>query len=134
MHRGLHVSVRHILPEDASAWQLMRRELWPEGEPDHAREIASFFAGTLREPAAVMVAENADGVLVGFVELSIRTDVPGLHGKRAGYVEGLYVTPRLRHCGFARELLQASRMWARQQKCDAFASDRAGRIIIDRSF
>jgi aminoglycoside 6'-N-acetyltransferase I len=113
---------------------MMRQELWPDGAADHAPEIASFFAGTLREPIAVMVAENAEGVLVGFVELSIRMDVPGLLRRRAGYVEGLYVSPEVRHRGIARTLLQASRTWARQQKCDAFASDRAGRIIVDRSF
>jgi aminoglycoside 6'-N-acetyltransferase I len=134
MHRDMPVRVRHIVGEDALVWEMMRRELWPDGAADHAPEIASFFAGTVREPAAVMVAENADGLLVGFVELSIRTDVPGLLGRRAGYVEGLYVSPEFRHCGVVRKLLQASRAWARQQECEAFASDRAGRIIIDRSF
>ena len=134
MHRDMPVRVRHIVREDASAWEMMRLELWPDGAADHAPEIASFFAGTLLEPTAVMVAENGDGVLFGFVELSIRTDVPGLRGRRAAYVEGLYVSPEVRHGGIAKKLLQASRKWARQQECDAFASDRAGRIIIDRSF
>jgi aminoglycoside 6'-N-acetyltransferase I len=113
---------------------MMRRELWPEGAEDHAPEIASFFAGTLPEPAAVIVAEDAGGVLLGVVELSIRTDVPGLLGKRTGYVEGLYVNPEVRQRGIARKLLQASRLWAREQRCEAFASDRADRIVIDRSF
>ena len=130
----MQVRVRHITPDDASAWLAMRQELWPDGAADHAPEVASFFAGRLREPTAVMVAENADGAFVGFVELSIRTDVPGLEGKRAGYVEGLYVPPELRYRGIARTLLQASRTWARQQECEGFASDRADRIVIDQSF
>ena len=134
MYPDMNVRIRQIVREDASAWQMMRQELWPDGAADHAAEIASFFAGTLREPIAVIVAENAEGVLVGFVELSIRIDVPGLLRRRAGYVEGLYVSPEVRHRGIARTLLQASRTWARQQKCDAFVSDRAGRIIVDRSF
>ena len=82
----------------------------------------------------MLVAENPDRGIVGFVELSIRTDLAGFEGKRVGYVEGLYVLPEGRGCGIVRRLLRASRSWARQQKCDAFASDRADRIIVDRSF
>jgi len=93
-----------------------------------------FFAGTLEEPIAVQVAESSAGAIVGFVELSIRTDVAALEGTRVGYVEGLYLTPEVRGLGIARKLLQVSRSWARQQKCTAFASDRAGRVVIDRSF
>ncbi|HXM95973.1 MAG TPA: GNAT family N-acetyltransferase [Candidatus Dormibacteraeota bacterium] len=134
MPQDMQVHVRNVVPEDASLWESMRRELWPEGAADHALEIRSFFAGTLREPEAVIVAETSDGDFVAFVELSIRLDLPRLAGHRVGYVEGLYVRPEIRRQGIARRLLQASRSWARQQKCTAMASDRAGRIILDRSF
>jgi aminoglycoside 6'-N-acetyltransferase I len=134
MYRDIPIRVRDVVREDAPAWQAMRGKLWPDGAEDHGPEIASFFAGTLPEPTAVMVAEDARGALLGVVELSIRTDVPGLIGKRTGYVEGLYVEPRVRRRGIARKLLQASRTWAREQRCEAFASDRADRIVIDRSF
>ena len=130
----LNITVRNVTPADAPVWEAMRRDLWPNGAEDHAPEIATFFAGTLEEPSAAMVAENVAGVVVGFVELSIRTDVAGLEGKRTGYVEGLYVRPDARGQGVARKLLQASRNWARQQKCTAVASDRAGRVVIDKSF
>jgi hypothetical protein len=46
--------IRHITPADSVAWETMRRDLWPEVEADHAGEIASFFAGTLSEPSAVL--------------------------------------------------------------------------------
>jgi aminoglycoside 6'-N-acetyltransferase I len=101
---------------------------------DHQPEIASFFAGTLAEPTAVLMAENNAGMIVGFAELAIRDDVAGLEGKRVGYVEGLYVRPEFRRQGVATKLLRVSRSWARDEKCDGFASDRAGRIVIDRSF
>jgi len=126
--------VRKVAPADASVWESLRRDLWPDGAEDHAAEIAMFFAGTLEEPIAVQVAESSAGAIVGFVELSIRTDVAALEGTRVGYVEGLYLTPEVRGLGIARKLLQVSRSWARQQKCTAFASDRAGRVVIDRSF
>jgi aminoglycoside 6'-N-acetyltransferase I len=112
----------------------MRTDLWPDGAADHATEIAMFFAGTLVEPDAVLIAENVVGKIVGFAELAIRNDLASLEGKNVGYVEGLYVPPEFRGHGIARKLLQASRSWAREQKCAGFASDRAGRIIIDPNF
>jgi aminoglycoside 6'-N-acetyltransferase I len=130
----LVVNVRPVRPSDAEAWERLRCELWPEGSAEHAREIASFFAGTLDEPSAVMMAEDSVGKLVGFAELSIRTELPPLQGSHVGYVEGLYVVPDARGCGAARSLLRVSRDWARQQKCTAFASDRAGRVVLDRRF
>src|SRR5689334_19515424 len=131
---GVQIRIRHAVPEDASTWEKLRRELWPDGIAGHGPEIASFFAGTLPELAAVLGGENASGVIVVFAELSIRADLPGLERQRVGYVEGLYVVPEVRGSGVVRKFLQASREWALHQKCDAFASDRADRIIIDRSF
>jgi Acetyltransferase (GNAT) family len=51
-----------------------------------------------------------------------------------GYVEGLYIKPEARGHELVRRLLEISREWAREHNCVAFASDRAGRIVIDRSF
>ena len=128
------IVIRHVAGADAAVWEKLRCELWPDGADDHPGEIGQFFAGNLDEPIAVLVAENASGTIVAFAELSIRTDLAGLEGAPVGYVEGLYVIPEFRHCGIARKLLQASRGWAHTQKCVTFASDRAGRIIIDGSF
>jgi aminoglycoside 6'-N-acetyltransferase I len=125
--------VRHIRPSDAATWQTMRRDLWPEDPESHAEEIAAFFAGTLAEPQAVLVAQE-DSTLVAFAELSIRDDIPGLAGKRVGYVEGLYVLRTFRARGIARTLLAAGKSWARENHCDAFASDRAERIVVDPRF
>ena len=130
----MEVHLRHAVPEDASIWEKLRCELWPDGVADHGPEIASFFAGTLLELAAIFMAELSSNRIVGFAELSIRSDLPGLEGKRVGYVEGLYVLPEFRGSGVARKLLQASRRWAQEQRCDAFASDRADQAIIDKSF
>src|SRR5215471_6410344 len=130
----MEVSVRNVAASDAAAWKALRSELWPDGADDHAAEIAMFFAGTLEEPTAVLMAESAEGTIVGFAELSIRRDVAGLEGKRTGYVEGLYVCPEFRWQGVARTLLYASRNWAREMKCTVFASDRADRVVVDRTF
>jgi aminoglycoside 6'-N-acetyltransferase I len=127
------ILVREATPYDARVWEILRGELWPDGVEDHRPEIVSFFAGTLIEPTFVLMAERS-GTIVGFAELAVRDDVEGLEGRRVGYVEGLYVRPDFRQQGVATKLLRASRSWAREEKCDVFASDRAGRIVIDRSF
>jgi aminoglycoside 6'-N-acetyltransferase I len=111
----------------------MRRELWPQDPDSHAVEIASFFAGTLADPQEVLVTEEGSR-LIAFVELSIRDDIHGLPRKRVGYVEGLYVAPAFRGSGIARQLLRAARLWARENGCQAFASDRSDRVIVDPRF
>ena len=125
--------IRPIEPSDAATWERLRRDLWPEDAEGHTVEIASFFAGTLPEPQAVLVAQEGSA-LVAFAELSIRDDIPGRAEKRVGYVEGLCVTPAFRARGIARALLVASKSWARENHCEAFASDRADRIIVDPRF
>lgn len=124
--------IRDITSNDSSAWLAMRRELWPDGD-DHDVEIAAFFAGSLEEPEAVLVAEE-DGLLIGVAELSLRRDVAGLEGKLTGYVEGMFVRPAFRGSGVGLRLLRASQEWARSRGCVAFASDRAGRVVVDWGF
>ena len=130
----LRVEIRPITVADALRWEQLRCALWPGHDAEHRQEIAAFFAGTLPEPAAVLVAENEEGRMLACAELSIRDDLPQLPGRRVGYVEGLYVIPEARNRGIARKLLQASRDWARGQGCVALASDRAESIIVDRKF
>ena len=126
------ISVRPVTAADALIWEKLRCAMWPDGRFDHASEIASFFAGTLDEPAAVFIAENENHTTIALLELSVHTDVPGLEGQRTGYVEGLYILPEARGGNITARLLQESRQWARQQHCTAVASDRAERIIIGR--
>ena len=125
--------IRSVEQSDAREWEAMRQDLWPEAADDHPLEIAAFFAGRLNEPQAVLVAQEGPS-LVAFAELSIRHDIHELRGKRVGYVEGLYVAPPFRAQGIARKLLQASRQWAKNCGCEAFASDRSDRIVIDSRF
>jgi aminoglycoside 6'-N-acetyltransferase I len=128
------LQIRPVVPSDAEVWRRLRCKLWPDGNNDHGLEIANFFAGLLREPLAVFLAFDAANKTAGLVELSIRTDVPSLEGKRTAFIEGLYVVPEMRFCGVARRLLNTSRDWSRSMHCVAFASDRSGRYIVDRQY
>ena len=125
--------IRPVEPSDASAWETMRQDMWPEDPESHAREIAAFFEGTLAEPQAVFVVQDGSALLA-VMELSIRDDLDNFKGKRVGYVEGLYVIPAFRGQGIVRSLLRTAREWAQKNGCDAFASDRAERLIVDPSF
>jgi aminoglycoside 6'-N-acetyltransferase I len=126
--------IREVRASDADVWKAMRCALWPDGAEEHRAEIVAFLAGDAHEPRAVFVAEDESGLLVGVAELSIRNDVAGIAGKRTGYAEGLYVVPERRGRGIARKLLHAAKLWARENQCEAFASDRTDRVIIDRRF
>ncbi len=75
--------IRPATPADATTWEEMHSALWPDGSDDHAEEIASFFAGTLPEPDAVMIAETEDHNAVALLELSIRRDIPGSKASRS---------------------------------------------------
>lgn len=115
--------IRPATPEDSAPWLKMRQALWPEGASDHPFEIASYFAGRLREPLQVLLAFNDADAPVGFVELSIRPFAEGCDTDSVAYLEGWYVVPEARCKGVGRALVQAAEQWARQEGCSEFASD-----------
>ena len=118
------VSIRTARPDDARIWCGMRHALWPEGSAEeHAGEIEEFFAGRIREPLEVLVAEEESGRLLGFAELSIRAQAEGCTTDRIGYLEGWYVVPEARGRGVGGALVEAAEDWARAQGCTEFASD-----------
>ena len=119
--------LRPVELSDASAWEAMRRALWPEGAEDHAREILAFFAGTRDEPQAVLVLQEGSS-LVAFAEVSIRDDIHELAGKRVGYVEGLYVVPL-----FAVVEQRASCFPLRANGLDKITARRARVIVLTES-
>ena len=102
----------------------MRVALWPDGSlAEHDAEATRFLLGAAREPLAVLVAEDAQGSLVGFAEVSIRSYAEGCTTDRVGYLEGWYVAPGVRRHGIGRALVRAAERWARSQGCSEFASD-----------
>jgi aminoglycoside 6'-N-acetyltransferase I len=117
-------SIRDATPADGAAWLRMRCALWPEGTAaEFAREVAEFFAGKTRMPLAVLLAFDAAGDAVGFVELSIRSVVDSCETDRVAYLEGWYVEAAARRRGVGRALVKAAEAWSRAQGCTEFGSD-----------
>lgn len=121
-------SIRAVKQEDANAWERLRNLLW-EGD-DHKREIAEFLRGEAEEPNEVLLAIAEDGQAIAHIELSLRYDIEGLETIRTGYIEGLFVEDVHRDSGVALRLLRAGELWAKEQGCLAFASDRDDRVIV----
>ena len=101
--------------------------LWPECDlVEEKRQIESLLStgrcGTM--PAAVFVAEAADGTLVGFLEAGLRSHADGCDVSRpVGFVEGWFVQQEYRKLGLGRALMLSAEDWARQQKAIEMASD-----------
>jgi aminoglycoside 6'-N-acetyltransferase I len=117
------IRVRRATKEDRSTWLRMRRELWPDEGDSHARDVEAFFAGTLPEPAEVLLAVEESGCAIGFVELSIRPYAEDCETDRVAYLEGWYVAPDARRRGVGRALVEGAEAWARALGCTEFGSD-----------
>jgi len=75
-------------------------------------------------PLVNLVAEAADGKLVGFAEVDLRSHADGCDPAHpVGYLEGWYVTQEYRQHGVGRRLVSAAEEWARSHCCVEMASD-----------
>ena len=65
-----------------------------------------------------------DNTAVGFAQCQLRRDyVEGTETSPVGYLEGVYVEPDYRRCGYGKALLKACEEWAKSKGCSEFASD-----------
>jgi len=118
--------VRPAKPSDLRAVAQQFHALWPEGDlEDHAYEAEQILAGEPAStlPLVVFVAE-ADGKVVGFVEVGLRSHADGCDAARpVGFLEGWYVDPKHRNRGVGRALVVAAEAWARDKGAREMASD-----------
>jgi len=114
--------VRPARPGDEPEWLRMRLALWPRHSAEDLRsEMQGMLANPQRE--AVFVAEEHDGGICGFAEVSLKESAPGCSTSPVGYLEGWYVDPDRRQQGVGRRLVEAAEIWARKQGCQEMASD-----------
>jgi len=109
-----------LLPLRGALWDAMRAK-------DHAAELAWLTAAapppsTL--PLAVFVAEAADGTVIAFIEVGLRSHAEACDARRpVGYIEGWHVAPPHQGRGLGRALMATAEAWAREQGAAELASD-----------
>lgn len=118
----MRATICPAIPEDASGWQALRTQLWPDA--DSANEIAQYFAEDPKERGQALLARDPHNVICGFIELSVRRDwVEGSTTSPVAYVEGWFVHPHHRKKGIGKALLTAGEVWARDAGYREIASD-----------
>jgi aminoglycoside 6'-N-acetyltransferase I len=122
-----HIRIRQGQASDSEQLGQMQASLWPDASAEeHAREIAPVLEGKPRGtlPVAIFVAETADGVLAGFLEVGLRSHADGCDtGQPVGFLEGWFVLESYRKRGIGALLLRSAEDWARAQGCIEMASD-----------
>ena len=114
--------IRQLGPEDADAWFSLRVALWPEtNASQHRKEMTMMLSDADR--FAVFVSQDAQGVLVGFAEVSLRFWAEGCESSPVGYLEGWFVAPQARRQGIGGRLVCAAEGWAHARGCTEMASD-----------
>lgn len=119
--RDSQVKIREIVESDRADWVRLREALWPGSLSDHDAETRSYFENPPKVPI-VFVAE-ADGRLVGFLELDYRKYAPGCSSSPVPFIEGWYVEPGLQRRGIGRALIETAEACARTAGHHEIASD-----------
>jgi aminoglycoside 6'-N-acetyltransferase I len=119
--------VRQAKHSDRNELAKLRASLWPEASvAEHLKELEEILIkgtnGTL--PMTILVSDDDDGALTGFIEVGMRSHADGCDTRRpVGYVEGWFVRESHRNRGVGRDLMQAAEQWARAEGCREMASD-----------
>jgi aminoglycoside 6'-N-acetyltransferase I len=88
------------------------------------QELQNEAQALLNDPQAAVFLWEQDGAAAAFAQCGLRHDyVEGTRSSPVGYLEGVFVDPKLSRRGIARALVQACEAWARRQGCSEFASD-----------
>jgi aminoglycoside 6'-N-acetyltransferase I len=119
--------VRQAGPEDLAVLAAMCHHLWPDATvEEHAQTLMPFLAGNApgNLPTIVLLAQQATGQCVGFIEVGLRSHADGCNASHpVGFIEGWYVAPACRRRKIGARLIAAAEDWARRQGCIEMASD-----------
>jgi len=128
-----NIQIRPAQVSDLDQLARLCEALWPQSPAEeHAQELRQILGGNaasvLTMPITIFVAERMDGILVGFLEVDLRSHADGCNPSQpVGYIEGWYVAEDHRHRGIGGKLLAKAEDWARGHRCVEIASD----AIID---
>lgn len=124
---AMDIVVRQAGAGDVGEVAAMCHSLWPDGSvEEHTQELMPLllgeWPGTL--PGVILVAQQPDGRLAGFIEADLRSHADGCNPSHAaGFIEGWYVRPPCRRSKIGARLVAAAEEWARSQGCIEMASD-----------
>ena len=115
------MTIREIRDSDQPDWVRLREALWPGSLSDHDEETRKYFA--LRSTALLVFVAEAEGRIVGFLELDVRPYAPGCSSSPVPFIEGWYVEPAWQRRGIGRALVEAAEARAREMGYMEIASD-----------
>jgi len=114
--------LRLIENKDFFDWLQLRHALWPYHPLQELEQEAKKIYATI-EKHPVFFAENQNGEITGFIELSIHEIAPGCTIEKVGFIEAWYVKPEYRKSGIGRVLIENGEHWAISKGCKEVASD-----------
>ena len=123
-----------ISKKDFNEWLKLGIALWPHygGKKDKLeREFNDILKSTTKTAFLCRDGEKP----IAFVNVSIRFDyVQGSSTSSIGYVEGIYVDPKYRKQGLARELIKITEQWVVKKGCVELGSDAELKNIDSQKF
>ncbi len=115
-------TIRTLREGDLSEWLRLRKLLWDETvEDEHRDEMLDIIEHP--ETQCVLVGDDGNGRLIGFLEVSIRPFVEDCETDSVGYLEGWFVQPEFRQKRVGSSLVQHAEEWAKRKGCREIASD-----------
>jgi aminoglycoside 6'-N-acetyltransferase I len=124
-----NVQIRPAQAGDLDQLSRLWEALWPDSPvEEHTQELRLLLGGKASSasttPLVIFVAEGGEGVLVGFLEVGLRSHADGCNPSQpVGYIEGWYVAENYRNRGVGKNLVARAENWARAHRCVEMASD-----------
>ncbi len=113
--------IRKATTGDSRVLAEMAIQMWDSHTVD---ELETEFIETLNDEQSAFFLKYVNNIPVGFAQCGLRTDyVEGTESSPVGYLEGIFVKEDYRSNGYAKEMLLACEMWAKNMGCTEFASD-----------
>jgi len=112
-----------ISKNDFNEWLELGIALWPDYK-NKKDELKREFNDILESSKETAFLCKDSKESVAFINLSIRSDyVQGSGTSPVGYVEGIYVNPKYRKQGLAKELIKIAEQWSFKNGCKELGSD-----------
>jgi aminoglycoside 6'-N-acetyltransferase I len=115
--------IRSASTQDIDRLIEIRNQLWPQNPlTKHADDLEKLLSDSSRN--ALFYAQSSDGAVLGFAEVSLRTDyVEGCTSSPVVYLEGIFVSEQHRRSGIASELVEEAALWGSVNGAAELASD-----------